>query len=329
MNRYLNNEIINSGKEALKVEAEALLSLKDSLDFTFEQTVNLILSTRGRLIVSGVGKSGHVGKKIAASFASTGTPAFFVHAAEAGHGDIGMITSDDLLLLISHSGESDEVVNLADMARRNNTVVISMVGFLSSTLAKASNLSLHCHIAKEACPLGVAPTTSTIVQMAMGDALTIATMKSRGFTREDFGRTHPLGTLGRKLYLKVQDVMLTLDRVPHLPGNTPLIQAVTEMATSRIGAVVVMSEERLAGIFTDADLRKLLVNSRNNLNIFSELTLEQVTNLAPLTIDINELASQALLIFEKRHVSRIICLDEGKPKGLLSLFNLLDSKVVS
>jgi arabinose-5-phosphate isomerase len=239
-----------------------------------------------------------------------------------------MITSDDVLLILSHSGESDEVVNLAKMASRNHTVVVAMVGILKSTLAKVASIVLHCHIDREACPLGVAPTASTIVQMAMGDALTIATMKSRGFTREDFGRTHPFGSLGRKLHLRVYDVMQPLEKIPHMPGKTPLIQAITEMATSRIGAVVILHEDSLAGIFTDADLRRLLVTAKDKLDTLSELTLEQVANCSPLTIDMHELASQALLVFEKRHVSRIICTEDGKAKGLISLFDLLDKKVV-
>ena len=321
------SEILQTGRETLATEAAAILAVRDALGEPFEQAVQAILTCDGRLVVSGVGKSGHIGKKLAASFASTGTPAFFVHAGEAGHGDLGMVTPSDVLLVISHSGESDEVVNLAHLARRNGTQIIAMVGKLESSLAKAAHTVLHCFIEREACPLGVAPTASTAVQLAMGDALAMATMKARGFTQEDFGRTHPFGALGRRLYLRVQDVMQPLDKVPHLPANTPLLEAVSEMAASRIGAVVALNGDKLAGIFTDADLRRLLVKTKDNLASLAGLTLDQVASRTPLAMDVNALASQALVVFEKRHVSRLVCLEDGKPKGLLSLFDLLDHKV--
>ena len=320
-------DALTLGRWVFRHEAQALTEASQRLDASFEKAVGLLTAVEGKLVVSGVGKSGHVGKKIAATFASTGTSAFFVHAGEAGHGDLGMIGPSDLLLVLSHSGETDEPVNLALFAKRRATPIIAMTGNLASSLAKTADLVLDCSIASEACPLGVAPTASTTVQLAMGDALAMATMAGRGFTKEDFGKTHPHGALGRRLFLTVEDVMQPLNKVPHLPLHTPLLQAVSEMASSRIGAVVVMNDQALAGIFTDADLRKLLSAKSQSLEDLACLALADVVSTHPRTISIQALASEALEIFETRHPSRLVCVQGDRPMGLLSPFDLIDHKV--
>ncbi len=324
------NAVINAGLRTLDIEATAIQAAKVSINTQFEQVVAAILQVQGRLVLGGIGKSGHIARKIAATFASTGTPSFFLHAAEAGHGDLGMVTANDLLLLLSYSGETDEVVNLAHFGRRMGAKIIGMSGSINSSLGRASDWHISCQVVEEACPLGAAPTASTTVQLALGDALAIAVLTARGFTQNDFARTHPLGALGRRLYLKVSDVMQPIDKVPHLAANTSLMTASSEMAGSRIGAVIALGGKAghaLAGIFTDSDLRRLLAKNSQNLNCIADLTLADVVSSKPLTVQASVLASETLKVFEDRHVSRIVCLEAEKPVGLLSLFDLLDHKI--
>ena len=321
-------QVIEVARSVLRIEARAIDALADRLGGAFEQSVERICALEGRLVLSGVGKSGHIARKIAATFASTGTPAFFVHAAEAGHGDLGMITPKDLLVVISNSGESDEVVNLALFVKRFGTPVVAMTGAPDSSLARLADLHLDCSVEKEACPLGIAPTASTSAQLALGDALAMATLSAKGFTQEDFGKTHPNGSLGRRLFLRVSDVMKPLDQVPHLSPSSKLLTAVSEMAASRIGAVVAVDAADLAGIFTDSDLRRLLAKNSEQLGNLSMLTLGDVISKDPMTIKASALASEAISTFEGKHVSRLVCVDEhGRPVGLLSFFDLLDHKV--
>lgn len=318
---------LDIGREVLMAEAEAIKSLSTRIGDSFELAVQHILSCRGRVVVSGVGKSGHIGRKIAATFASTGTPAFFVHAAEAGHGDLGMITANDVVIAISNSGESEEVVSLVSFTKRFGAFLIAMTGSAESSTSKFADIHLDCSVFKEACPLGLAPTASTSVQLALGDALAMAVLSAKGFTKEDFGRTHPNGTLGRKIYLRVSDVMSPLDQVPHMKSRSSLLDAISEMASTRVGAILALEEDKLLGIFTDSDLRRLLARYKNNLNDFNQLYLSDVVTAKPMTISVHCLASEAINLFESKHVSRIVCMDGDKPKGLLSMFNLLDNKV--
>ena len=324
------NAVIDAGLRTLAIEASAIQAAKASINAEFEQVVEAILQAQGRLVLGGIGKSGHIARKIAATFASTGTPSFFLHAAEAGHGDLGMVTANDLLFLLSYSGETDEVVNLAHFGRRMGAKIIGMSGSGDSSLGRASHWHICCTVAEEACPLGVAPTASTAVQLALGDALAMAVLTARGFTQDDFARTHPLGALGRRLYLKVSDVMQPINKVPHLAANTSLMTAISEMAGSRIGAVIALegtAGDELAGIFTDSDLRRLLAKNSQNLNHIADLTLAHVVSAKPMTVQAQALASETLKIFEDRHISRIVCLEGERPVGLLSLFDLLDHKI--
>jgi arabinose-5-phosphate isomerase len=322
--------IVQAGRQTLQLEAQALLDAQPFVTDEFEQVVQAILQSQGRLIVGGIGKSGHIARKIAATLASTGTPSFFIHAAEAGHGDLGMVTANDLVLLLSYSGETDEVVNLAHFAKRLGAKVVGMSSKAQSSLGRASDWHLCCQVAREACPLGVAPTASTAVQLALGDALAMAVLTARGFTQDDFARTHPMGALGRRLYLRVSDVMQPIHKVPHLAASAPLMAAISEMAGSRIGAVIALEGkggDALAGIFTDSDLRRLLAKNSQNLNHIAELTLAHVVSAHPMTVQAQALASETLKIFEDRHISRIVCLEGEKPVGLLSLLDLLDHKI--
>jgi arabinose-5-phosphate isomerase len=324
----MTSAVLDVAKRVLALESAAIAALADRIGPAFEDSVDRICKLRGRLVLSGVGKSGHIARKIAATFASTGTPAFFVHAAEAGHGDLGMITPDDLLVVISNSGESDEVVNLALFVKRFGTPVVAMTGSAESSLGKLADLHLDCSVEQEACPLGIAPTASTSAQLALGDALAMATLTAKGFTQEDFAKTHPNGALGRKLFLRVSDVMKKLSEVPHLTPDTKILAAVSEMAASRIGAVLALNGAELAGIFTDSDLRRLLAKNSDQLGNLSMLSLSDVISVNPMTIQASALASEAISIFEDKHVSRLVCLDDmGQPCGLLSFFDLLDFKV--
>lgn len=318
---------LDVARDVLSIESKAIAALITRVDKSFEIAVAHILNCKGRLVVSGVGKSGHIGRKIAATFASTGTPAFFVHAGEAGHGDLGMITANDVLIAISNSGESEEVVTLVGFAKRFGAYVIAMTANHDSSTSKIANIHLDCSVEKEACPLGLAPTASTSVQLAIGDALAMAVLTARGFTKEDFGKTHPNGSLGRRVYLRISDVMKPLANVPHMSESTPLLAAISEMAATRIGAIIAVDDGNLSGIFTDSDLRRLLAKHAADLSVLTSMKLSDVLTRKPMSIDTQALASEALHLFESKHVSRIVCMDGEKPSGLLSLFDLLDSKV--
>lgn len=321
------SQSVEVAKEVLLIESQAIQGLIQRVDASFEEAISAILNCPGRLVVSGVGKSGHIARKIAATFASTGTPAFFVHAGEAGHGDLGMITASDVLIAISNSGESEEVVSLVGFAKRFGAKVIAMTASSESSTSKEANIHLDCSVEKEACPLGLAPTASTSVQLALGDALAMAVLTARGFTKADFGRTHPNGSLGRRVYLRVSDVMKPLSEVPHMSQQANLLEAISEMAATRIGAIVAIDDDQLSGIFTDSDLRRLLAKNKNDLSRLASLKLMDVITKNPMSIDASALASEAIALFELKHISRIVCMENNEPKGLLSLFDLLDHKV--
>ncbi len=321
------DDVVAVGRRVLKEEAACLENAANDLNEEFVNAVEAILACLGRVIVSGVGKSGHVGRKIAATFASTGTPAFFVHAAEAGHGDLGMITSKDIVIVISNSGESEEVINIASFSKRFGAFVIGMTSNPLSRVAKLCDRHLHTKVETEACPLGVAPTTSTTLQLAMGDALAMAALARRGFTTEDFARTHPLGQLGRRHYLRVKDVMQGISEIPSAPPKSKLKDVIPEMAMGRIGALLVLHNQTLIGIFTDSDLRRLITNSVGNFDSKLDLPIEEFVTRNPLTIETSQLASEALSIFESKRISRLVCVQGEKVMGLLAWHNLLEHKI--
>jgi arabinose-5-phosphate isomerase len=321
------DDVLAIGRRVLCEEADSLLNAANRLNFDFVHVVEAILGCIGRVVVSGVGKSGHVGRKIAATLASTGTPSFFVHAAEAGHGDLGMITSKDIVLVISNSGESEEVINIASFSKRFGAFVIGMTGRPTSSVANLCDLHLHTEVEKEACPLGVAPTTSTTLQLAIGDAIAMATLARRGFSTNDFARTHPLGQLGRRYYLRVSDVMQGIADVPSAPPNAKLKDVIPEMSIGRMGALLVLQENKLVGIFTDSDLRRLITKSNGYFDYKLELPIEQFVTRSPMTIEIGQLASEALRIFESKRVSRLVCTEGLKVVGLLAWQDILKHKI--
>lgn len=319
-----HQEILSLAKKALHDEASAIYSLADRLDNRVIKAVELILSSRGRVIVSGMGKSGHVGRKISATLSSTGTPSFFLHPGEAFHGDLGMVTCDDVVMLLSNSGETDEIVRIIPFLRRVGAKIVSITGRIDSTLAKISDVALDACVSSEACPLNLAPTSSTTVAMAMGDALAIALLKTRGFREEDFANLHPSGSLGRRFYL-VKDLMHVGDRLPTISPETPLKEAVIRMSKLGFGTLIIVGpKQELVGIFTDGDLRRYFQTSDVSLTIsISKLLIRN-----PKTIGPERLAMEALKIMEQNSITSLVVAESEKVVGFLHLHDILKAKIV-
>lgn len=317
---------VRLAQETFDIEAAAILGLKRQLGDGFARAVTAMLQVKGRVVVMGMGKSGHIGRKMAATLASTGTPALFVHTAEAIHGDLGMIKGDDLLIAISHSGESDELVALLPAVRRLGALVVAMTGRRDSTLAQYADITLECAVEKEACPLNLAPTASSTAQMAMGDALAVALLDARGFKAEDFARSHPGGTLGRKLLTLVRDVMRTGDAVPRIGLEAGLADVVREMGRKGLGAVaIVESGGNAVGIFTDGDLRRL-VEQGADLRL---VTARQVMRTGPKTILEQALAVDAAELMERHRINTVLVVDAaGVLQGALNSNDLMRAKVI-
>ena len=312
--------------ETLDIEAAAVLGLKSRVGENFARAVDLVLAIKGRVVVMGMGKSGHVGRKMAATLASTGTPAMFVHPAEASHGDLGMITAQDLVLAISNSGESQEMAVLLPVLKRLGAPLIAMTGNAQSTMAQHADLWLDSTVAKEACPLNLAPTASTIAQMALGDALAVALLDARGFRAEDFARSHPGGALGRKLLTHVSDVMRSGDAVPRVPPDATFSELMREMSAKGLGAAcIVDAEGQVLGIFTDGDLRRLIelgTDLRAN-------TAFDVMRPKPKTIGMNALAVDAADLMEAHRITSVLVLDgQGHLCGAVTTNDLMRAKVI-
>ena len=322
-----SDSILAVAKRVLKVEAEAVLSLMDKLTNEFEKVVEIIYGCKGRVIVTGIGKSGLVGKKIAATLASTGTPAFFMHPAEASHGDLGMVTSEDVVIAISNSGETEEIIGLIPFLKRFNVTLISMTGNLQSTLSKASETGLDVSVREEACPLGIVPTASTTATLAMGDAVAIALLIKRGFKEEDFASFHPRGSLGKKLFIKVKDLMHTGDALPLVSSIAPMTKAVVEMSSKRLGvAVVVDGNGKILGIITDGDLRRGIERWGKS---FFNMNAGEVMTKNPKTISEEELAAKALSIMEQYSITSLVVSDaDQKTKGIIHLHDILKQGIV-
>ena len=322
----MSHNHIGVGRRVLDIEARAVDALKDSLDDSFSAACDLMLGARGRVIVTGMGKSGHVGSKLAATLASTGTPAFFVHPGEASHGDLGMITTDDVVLALSNSGETAEVLAILPVIKRKGTALIGMTGRPQSALAQLSDVHLTVAVSEEACPHNLAPTSSTTAALAMGDALAIALLEARGFTPEDFAMSHPGGSLGRRLLLKVDDIMHAGERLPVVASGTPLSEALLEMTRKGLGMTAITRDDgTLAGIFTDGDLRRML---DRDIDI-RQATIDEVMVAQPITIEPGHLAAEALQIMETRKINGLmVCDDAGKPLGAFNMQDLLRAGVV-
>ena len=318
---------VELGREVLQRESAAVANLAATLDCErFARAVELLIGCRGRVVVSGVGKSGHIGRKIAATLASTGTPAFFVHAAEAAHGDLGMITKDDIVIGISYSGETGELLTIVPVIKREGTPLITITGNPTSSLSKHADVNLDVHVTAEACPLNLAPTTSTTATLAMGDALAIAAMHAKGFTKEDFARSHPGGALGRRLLTHVRDVMRTGAAVPVVQEDVSVLDAVREITRKHIGmTAVVDAENRVTGVFTEGDLRRL-IESRGDIRA---IAIRDVMTKTPKTVKADAMAAAAARVLEESLVNQLLVTDdEGRLAGALHLHDLMSAKVI-
>ncbi len=314
------------GLAVIQTEADAVRTLADRIDDNFARACQYMLDCQGRVVVVGMGKSGHVGGKIAATLASTGTPAFFVHPGEASHGDLGMITEHDVVLALSNSGETDEILTILPLIKRLGVPLITLTGNPDSTLARAAAVNIDVSVAKEACPLGLAPTASTTAALAMGDALAVAMLESRGFTELDFARSHPGGSLGRRLLLRIDDIMHRGDTIPQVRHDAPLKETLSEMTRKGLGMTAVLDDDgSVIGIFTDGDLRRAVDRG-------ADLHTTRVRDLMtanPRTIGTGVLAAEALRIMQSRKINGLLVVDDdGHLVGALGMHDLLRAGVV-
>lgn len=318
--------LVASGRRVFEIERDALAAVAGRLGGDFSRACQLVLESRGRVVATGMGKSGHVARKIAATLASTGTPAFYVHPGEAGHGDLGMITEADVVLALSYSGESDEVLMLLPVLKRQGNRLIAMTGRPGSSLALAADVHLDVSVPAEACPLALAPTSSTTASLAMGDALAVALLDARGFTADDFARSHPAGSLGRRLLLHITDVMHSGDELPKVGETASLSEALVEMSRKRLGmTAVVDADQRLVGLFTDGDLRRAL---DSDLDVRSARIVDVMTR-TPRTIGADQLAVEAARVMETQQINGLIVVDgDGRAVGALNIHDLLRARVV-
>ncbi|HPX87662.1 MAG TPA: KpsF/GutQ family sugar-phosphate isomerase [Methylophilaceae bacterium] len=317
---------LSLAREVLLLEASEINALANRLDQHFSNAVALILQCKGRVVVSGMGKSGHIGGKIASTLASTGTPAFFMHPAEASHGDLGMITAGDIVIALSNSGESDELLAIITPLKRLGASIIAITGNDASSLAQAADIHLSASVSKEACPLGLAPTSSSTVALALGDALALCVLDQRDFTAEDFARSHPGGSLGRRLLIHVSDLMRKDAQIPAVSIDASLRQGLLEMSGKGLGlTAIVDADDQPIGIFTDGDLRRAF---EKNVNV-STAGIKEVMHRNPTTIHQNQLAIEAVEIMEQRKINALLVVDDaGKLVGALNMHDLLLAKVV-
>lgn len=318
--------LVDSGQRVFAIEQKALAAVAARMGQDFAAACQHVLASHGRVVTIGMGKSGHVARKIAATLASTGTPSFFVHPGEAGHGDLGMITEGDVVLALSYSGESDEILMLLPVLKRQGNVLIAMTGRAQSSLAKAAEVHLDVSVPEEACPLHLAPTSSTTASIAMGDALAVALLEARGFTADDFARSHPAGSLGRRLLLHITDVMHSGQELPQVDASASLSQALVEMSQKRLGMTcVVDATGRLAGLFTDGDLRRAL---DTDIDVRSARIAEVMT-ANPRTIGADRLAVEAARLMETHKINGLVVVDgDNRPVGALNIHDLLRARVV-
>lgn len=317
---------LDLAREVLNIEATAVQALAARIDENFLHALNVILHCEGRVIVSGMGKSGHIARKIAATMASTGTPAYFVHPGEASHGDLGMITSKDVIIALSYSGESEELMTIVPVIKRQGAKLVSMTGNPASSLALAADVHLNAKVDKEACPMGLAPTASTTAALALGDALAVALLDAKGFSAEDFARSHPGGTLGRRLLTHVRDIMRSGARLPMVREDAMLSGAILEISKKGVGmTAIVDSEQRVLGIYTDGDLRRTLEKKLD----FNATSVRDVMSPNPRCIGQDALAAEAVQIMEEHNISQMLVVDEQRRLiGALNMHDLLHAKVI-
>ena len=319
------DHIIKLAQEVLSIEAEEILKVSKNISNNFSDAVNEILKCSGRIVVSGMGKSGHIARKIASTFASTGTPAFFMHPGEASHGDLGMITQEDIVIFFSNAGQSNELISILPTIKRIGAKIISISGNTNSELASQSNIHISAAVTKEACPLGLAPTASSAVSLALGDALALCVLDLREFTAEDFAKSHPGGNLGKNILIKVKDIMRIGQNIPSINIKYSLKHAIEEISIKKLGFTgVVDNENKLMGILTDGDLRRALLNKKN-----IDSSIEECMTKDPITLDGTEMAIEAVNIMEKFKVSCFLITDNNKKViGMLNLNDLFESKVI-
>jgi arabinose-5-phosphate isomerase len=313
-------------RRVLDIEARAVAELAARLDGSFVEAVRIVLDCKGRVVVSGIGKSGHIARKIASTLASTGTPAFFVHPAEASHGDLGMVTQDDVMIALSNSGESAELLTIVPLIKRQGARLIAITGNAKSTLATEADVHLDGRVGEEACPLGLAPTASTTAALALGDALAVALLEARGFGREDFARSHPGGSLGKQLLTHVSDVMRTGDAVPRVGEDAKLSDAVLEISRKGLGmTAIVDGQDRVVGVFTDGDLRRTL----ERIGDIRATPVREVMTRNPRTVGGDRLAVEAVKIMEDAKISQLLVIEDDKRLiGALNMHDLMRAKVI-
>lgn len=318
-------DVLSHAHAVLKDEAKAILEADQRLDASFVKAVDLILNCKGRLILSGIGKSGHIATKLAATFASTGTPAYFVHAAEAAHGDLGMITKDDVVIGISYSGESTELITIIPTVKREGAKLIAMTGNPESSLGRYADVTVNCYVDHEACPLNLAPSNSTTVTLALGDALAISCLVARNFTRNDFARSHPGGALGRRLLVHVEDVMHKGTEIPKVLPTTKLLDAVREMSHKSLGMTAVVDEDdKVVGIMTEGDLRRLIQDKGD----IRPIVIGDVMTRNPKTIAPRELAVEAVKALGDYRCNQLLVVDGDKLVGAVTMHDLMLAKII-
>lgn len=319
------SSINDLAREVLEIEAQSILKLKERIGDDFDKAIDILYNCRGRVIITGMGKSGHIGKKIAATLSSTGTPSYFLHPAESTHGDSGLITREDVVIAISNSGETAELLNLLPLIERFGIPLIAMTGKLNSTLAQKSAVVLDISVEKEACPLGKAPTASTTATLAMGDAVAICLLKKRGFTEEDFLMFHPSGALGKGVLYKVSDMMIEGDSLPIVEENTTFHKTISLISEKKLGtAIIINNSGIMTGVLTDGDIRRILLKYENTAGLLAK----DVMTRNPKTIKKSDLAAKALHIMEKHSItSLVVCDDENHPIGMIHIHDLLKAGV--
>ncbi len=323
--RLSTQEAISLARRVLDIEARAVQELAGRLDESFVQAMRIVLDCKGRIVVSGIGKSGHIARKLASTLASTGTPAFFVHPAEASHGDLGMITRDDVLIALSNSGQSAELLVIVPIVKREGAKLIAITGDPTSMLATEADAHLNAHISEEACPLGLAPTASTTAALAMGDALAVALLEARGFDQNDFARSHPGGSLGRRLLTHISDIMRRGDAIPRVPDTAMLSDAILEISRKGMGMAAVVRGDQVVGIFTDGDLRRTL----ERVGDIRTVPISDAMTKAPRTVKSTKLAVEAVKIMDDHRINQILVVD-GKNTlvGALNTHDLMQAKVI-
>ena len=323
----LDADLVASGRQVIAIEAQALVALEARVGADFAAACRLLLACQGRVVCTGMGKSGHIARKIAATLASTGTPAFFLHPGEASHGDLGMVTDADVVVALSNSGESDEILAILPALRRQGNPMIAITGRPQSSMAQLSDVHLDASVPAEACPLSLAPTASTTAALVMGDALAVALMEARGFTADDFARSHPAGTLGRRLLLHIRDIMHTGEDIPSVPSEASATAALLEMTRKRLGMTAVVDADGvLQGVFTDGDLRRCLDDENTDLHA---TPVSRLMGRKPKTVGPDALAVEAAHLMEEFKISSLVVVDaDRRVVGALNIHDLLRARVV-